>query len=104
METPMTIAHRSIVPLLALGLGVAIGRAGTDESTAHADTTRSPPRVAFKSGAARSESLLVEIRDTLKKIDERSRASRIGWPSTNVALKAVIRAAARNASGKSPPA
>ena len=38
---------------------------------AHADVEQTPPRKAFLSGGARSEQVLVEISDTLKRIEQR---------------------------------
>lgn len=67
----MPRSPRQLLPILAVfAVGIVLGRIGV-ESTAHADVRRTPERESFKSGSARSESLLREIAGTLKKIDGR---------------------------------
>lgn len=56
--------------MLALAVGGLVGRA-TQPNAVQAEVRRSPPRAAFESGSERSEKILKDISETLKRIDQR---------------------------------
>jgi hypothetical protein len=57
--------------LLGFIVGAGVGSAMLVPALSEADVRQSPPRAAFLSGGERSEKVLVEISETLKRIDQR---------------------------------
>jgi hypothetical protein len=57
--------------LLEFVVGAGVGSALLVPRLSEADVRQSPPRAAFLSGGERSEKVLVEISETLKRIDQR---------------------------------